>query len=45
MAPEQALAELSQIDAQTDLWSVGGATMFTLLSGRLVHEAPNIRSS
>ena len=40
MAPEQARAELTQIDALTDVWSVG-ATMFTLLSGGLVHDAPN----
>jgi len=38
MAPEQALARTEEIDARTDLWSVG-ATMFTLLTGRPVHEA------
>ena len=38
MAPEQALARTEEIDARTDLWSVG-ATMFTLLTGRAVHEA------
>jgi eukaryotic-like serine/threonine-protein kinase len=37
MPPEQALSQASQIDAQTDLWSVG-ATMFTLLSGANVHQ-------
>ena len=36
MAPEQALAELGEVDAQTDLWAAG-ATMFTLLSGEIVH--------
>jgi|HubBroStandDraft_2_1064218.scaffolds.fasta_scaffold66424_1 serine/threonine protein kinase len=36
MPPEQALALASQIDAQTDLWSVG-ATLFNLLSGANVH--------
>jgi YD repeat-containing protein len=40
MAPEQALAESSKIDAQTDLWAVG-ATLFTLLAGELVHEGEN----
>ncbi len=38
MAPEQALARTEDIDGRTDLWSVG-ATMFTLLTGRPVHEA------
>ena len=42
MAPEQALARTEEIDARTDLWSVG-ATMFTLLTGRAVHEAPSPR--
>jgi serine/threonine-protein kinase len=37
MAPEQAMGRATQIDGQTDLWAVG-ATMFTLLSGALVHE-------
>jgi serine/threonine protein kinase len=37
MAPEQAAGTTSRVDRQTDLWAVG-ATMFTLLSGRLVHE-------
>ena len=40
MAPEQALAKTSDIDAQTDVWAVG-ATMFTLACGTLVHEAEN----
>jgi serine/threonine protein kinase len=38
MAPEQALARTEEIDARTDVWSVG-ATMFTLMTGRAVHEA------
>ena len=38
MAPEQALGQFDEIDGQTDLWAVG-ATLFTLLSGHLVHEA------
>jgi eukaryotic-like serine/threonine-protein kinase len=40
MAPEQAMAKTDDIDAKTDLWSVG-ATMYTLLTGRLVHDAEN----
>jgi serine/threonine-protein kinase len=41
MAPEQALAQAGQVDGQTDVWAVG-ATMFKLLSGRLVHEGGNV---
>jgi serine/threonine-protein kinase len=37
MAPEQALGRSRDIDARTDLWAVG-AMMFTLFSGRFVHE-------
>ena len=37
MAPEQARGEVDTIDARTDLWAVG-ATMFSLLLGRSVHE-------
>jgi serine/threonine protein kinase len=40
MAPEHALAQTEDIDARTDLWAVG-ASMFTLASGRIVHEASN----
>lgn len=38
MPPEQALGRIHEIDARSDVWSVG-ATLFTLLSGRHVHEA------
>jgi len=38
MAPEQALGRTRQVDGQTDLWAVA-ATLYTLASGRLVHEA------
>jgi serine/threonine-protein kinase len=40
MAPEQAFGKSREVDARTDLWSVG-ATLFTLLSGHYVHEAEN----
>lgn len=36
MPPEQASGETSKIDARTDVWAIG-ATLFTLLSGELVH--------
>src|SRR6185437_12807674 len=38
MPPEQALGQSRDVDARSDLWAVG-ATLFTLLSGKLVHEA------
>ena len=38
MAPEQALGRVANIDARTDIWSVG-STLFALASGRSVHEA------
>ncbi len=41
MAREQALGFARDIDARTDLWALG-ATMFTLLSGKYVHEAETI---
>ncbi len=40
MAPEHAMAKGDEIDAQTDVWAAG-ATLFTLASGALVHDAPN----
>ena len=38
MPPEQALGHNHQIDGRTDIWGLG-ATLFTLLTGRYVHEA------
>jgi serine/threonine-protein kinase len=38
MPPEQARGRWAEVDARSDVWSLG-ATMFTLLTGRLVHEA------
>jgi serine/threonine-protein kinase len=40
MAPEQANAKSSEIDSQTDVWAAG-ATLFTLLTGRMVHDGDN----
>jgi serine/threonine-protein kinase len=41
MSPEQALGEWNRVDGRTDLWAVG-ASLFSLLTGRLVHEAPTL---
>lgn len=41
MPPEQALAHWDEVDARTDLFSLG-ATMWTLVSGRLLHTASTI---
>lgn len=41
MAPEAAHGRWDLVDARTDLWAVG-ATLFTLLTGRLVHPAGTI---
>jgi serine/threonine-protein kinase len=38
MAPEQARGRWEDVDARTDLWAIG-ATMFSALSGRVVHQA------
>jgi serine/threonine-protein kinase len=37
MAPELALGRTVDVDPRTDVWAVG-ATLFTLLSGKLVHD-------
>ncbi len=44
MAPEQALGKVAEVDALTDVWSVG-ATVFHLASGRLVHEGENAQET
>src|SRR5260221_10695348 len=41
MSPEQARGRSQDVDERTDLWAVG-ATMYTLLSGKYVHEAETI---
>jgi serine/threonine-protein kinase len=41
MAPEQALGRRNAIDCRSDVWGTG-ATMYTLLSGRQVHEAETV---
>jgi class 3 adenylate cyclase/tetratricopeptide (TPR) repeat protein len=38
MPPEQALGRTDEVDALSDVWAVG-ATLFSLLSGRIVHDA------
>ncbi len=42
MAPEQAAGRADQVDALTDIWAVG-ATMFQLLTRRLVHDVTTAR--
>jgi len=44
MAPEQARGRWEDVDARTDLWAIG-ATMFTLFSGRFVHEAETVNEA
>jgi serine/threonine-protein kinase len=39
MSPEQALGESNVVGPKTDVWAMG-ATLFSLLSGELVHDAP-----
>ncbi|MDI1442469.1 bifunctional serine/threonine-protein kinase/ABC transporter substrate-binding protein [Polyangium sp. 6x1] len=44
MPPEQALGRWEQVDGRADVWA-SGATMFTLLTGRVVHEAETAEES
>lgn len=41
MPPEQARGDIHQVGVKTDLWAVG-ATMFTLLTGKFVHDEPKL---
>lgn len=41
IAPEQAIGDWKAVDARSDVWALG-ATMFTLLTGRHVHEAETV---
>src|SRR5690606_16645957 len=44
MPPEQASAHWDKVDAQSDLWAIG-ASMFTLLTGRYVHQGGTVNES
>ncbi len=44
MPPEQARGRWEEVDGQSDLWAIG-ATMFTLLTGRYVHEAGTVNEA
>lgn len=44
MAPEQARGRWKDVDAQTDLWAIG-ATSFTMITGRLVHEGETVNET
>jgi serine/threonine-protein kinase len=44
MAPEQARGKWEHVDERTDLWAVG-ATMFTLLTGKHVHEGDTVNET
>jgi serine/threonine-protein kinase len=44
MPPEQVRGEWDRVDARTDLWAVG-AMLYTLLSGRIVHEAESAQKT
>jgi serine/threonine-protein kinase len=42
MAPEQARGRWDEVDARTDIWALG-ATLFTLLTTRFVHEGTTLQ--
>jgi serine/threonine-protein kinase len=44
MPPEQARGRWDDVDARSDVWSLG-AMMFTLLAGRYVHEAETVNEA
>jgi serine/threonine-protein kinase len=44
MPPEQALGLTAEVDARSDVWAIG-ATLFTLLTGHLVHQARTVNES
>ncbi len=44
MPPEQASAHWDKVDAQSDIWALG-ASMFTLLTGRYVHQGGTVNES
>jgi eukaryotic-like serine/threonine-protein kinase len=44
MAPEQARGRWDDVDGQTDLWALG-ATLFTLLTGKYVHEGETVNET
>ncbi len=44
MPPEQASAHWDKVDVQSDLWALG-ASMFTLLTGRYVHQGGTVNES
>jgi eukaryotic-like serine/threonine-protein kinase len=41
MAPEQARGHTAEVDAQSDVWSMG-ATLYRLLTGKSLHEAKTV---
>jgi serine/threonine-protein kinase len=41
MPPEQAMGRRGTVDARSDVWGIG-ATVFTLISGQFVHDAPTL---